>query len=117
MAVESADARRLKAELSRHRGRRCPVELRRKAVLYTVARRAAGSTYGQVAGELGVSPAVLWKWRQTYAGTPSAAALVPVEVIPDAVLCEKPVIVLPGGARVEGLSLDDIAVILRRLAA
>jgi transposase-like protein len=92
--------------------RRYPQELRSRAASYLHEQDAAGVGARAVAAELGLPVMTLKRW----------ARQVPVRFRPvlvsssPAVRGSAPVLVTPGGYRIEGLALDDVAMLLRALA-
>ncbi len=137
MAVGGEGAKRLKAELSKWRGlrRRYPGDLKGRAVAWARKRRAGGASYDVLAADLGISVMTVWEWLKAPAGKQrpkrrKKLALLPVEIVPARLPKplgegrEKgpqagvpgPVVVIKGGARVEGLCLEEIAALLRSLS-
>ncbi|HET6345901.1 MAG TPA: DUF4388 domain-containing protein [Myxococcota bacterium] len=97
----------------RGRGKRFPKDLQRRAVAYYHYRLAGGSFLSEVARELELPPPTLRRWvldnpapTVTVSGTWQPAS----SAEPG-----KPVLVGPGGLRIEGLDLDSLAELLRRL--
>lgn len=131
MAAGADEVESLRAELSRWRGlrRRYPEDLKGRALAFARKRRKAGASYDAVAAELGISVMTVWEWlkgpagkRRLKAGKKPALlrpALLPVEVV-----AAKegdpgkggPVLVTKDGVRVEGLSIEEIAALLRGLS-
>lgn len=104
----------------RGRGKRFPKDLQRRAVAYYYARTHQGSFLSEVARELGLPPPTLRRW--VLDAPPGADALVaehPVEApqhLPAVIgPSGRPVLVGPGGFRIEGLDLESLAALLRRL--
>jgi hypothetical protein len=97
----------------RGRGKRFPKDLQRRAVAYYHHRLAGGSFLSEVARELELPPPTLRRWVLDNPPPPLAA---PGDWQP-ATSSEpgKPVLVGPGGLRIEGLDLDSLAELLRRL--
>ncbi|WP_229908328.1 transposase, partial [Comamonas sp. JC664] len=100
-----------------------PEALRAFAVRYSEHTVAAGGTVTDAAQKLGVSGPTLYEWRK---GRPrpkpieKSAALVPVRVSqrPAAAAgaaVQQVVLVSPGGWRIEGLSVESAAQLLRAL--
>ncbi len=95
----------------RGRGKRFPVDLQRRAVAYYRSRTAHGSFLSAVARELGLPAPTLRRWvidapLAGAAPTPAASAAAPVQL---------PVLVGPGGLRIEGLQVAEVAELLRAL--
>jgi hypothetical protein len=98
-----------------------PEALKAEALECLRGRRAQGATAEQVAAELGVSPKLLERW----AASPPVQALqrVPagfhaVEVVAEPAVAPQSgglVVYGPGGIRVEGLQLEQVEHLLRRL--
>lgn len=87
-------------------------ELKNLAVEHVRDRRQSGSTWAEVAKELGVSALSLGRWLEE----PPRARFHPVEVIPDS----EPVqavgslaAVTPGGLRIEGLDWSQVLELAR----
>jgi hypothetical protein len=95
------------------RGRRYPEELKRDLLGYVARVRLRGVTVHQLEGALGVSWHTLARWRRR---TPHAPKLLPVRVHEaSAAATGQPVLVSPSGWRVEGLSLEQLGIVLARL--
>jgi transposase len=106
-----------------------PEPLRAFAVRYLAYAQEKGDTVKAVVERLGVSEPTLQAWRRgqtpgskkTRSSEPRATPLRPVVVHPPKVHAPPPVattfaVVSPQGWRVEGLSLEEAAQLLRRLA-
>lgn len=113
-------AEELRAALSGRggRGRAYPVALRRLAVAYFVQRRDEGAAVDEIGPEIGISSNTLSRWEQDMRGPdePSRGFEV-VHVVEDAVKTPSRGLVVhgPSGLRVEGLDVDSLAELLRRL--
>jgi transposase-like protein len=84
-------------------------ELRARVLTHLARRREEGATVVEVAEELGVGIDSLYRWRRV------RSAFVPIAVVPAAT--ERTFTVRgPGGLVIEGLTLDVLAELLRRLA-
>lgn len=107
--------RRVHALGPRHRGARIPPALRAAIAAYTRDERAAGASCGAMAERLGVSSESVRRWVGTRPGRDGmGGGLVPVHVVAEA---GRPLTVRsPTGYRVEGLSVEETAELLRRLA-
>lgn len=92
----------------------CPEELKWAALEYVEARTAQGAAEGTAAAEIGVAALTLARWRQE---RPSAVPrFVPVVVDEQTSSGSRFIVHGPGGLRIEGLDLDSLAELLRRLA-
>ena len=111
----SALRRRVHALGPRHRGARVPPALRAAIAAYAREERGGGASCGAIAERLGVSAESIRRWVRTrLARDGMAGGLVPVHVVAEAV---RPLTVWsPSGYRVEGLSIEETAELLRRLA-
>jgi hypothetical protein len=97
----------------RGRGCRYPDELREAIIAYADERRAAGVALESIGHELGVSWLTLSRWSTR----PSGFRRVEVAEAADAATTTAGFTVHGAhGVRVEGLALDDVVVLLRRLA-
>jgi len=106
-----------------------PEAMRAFAVRYLTQAQEAGRTFAEVALTLGVSEPTLQAWRKGKKAAHRRAkaeaprpALVPVEVTepkkperPSAAPTGTLTVVAPGGFRVEGLSVEAAAQLLRKL--
>lgn len=101
------------------RGRAYPVALRRLAVAYFVQRRDEGAAVDEIGPEIGLSSSTLSRWEQDMRGQdePSQGFEV-VHVVEEAAKAPARGLVVhgPSGLRVEGLDLDGLAELLRRLS-
>jgi len=96
---------------ARRRQRFYPADLRDQAL-------AAAHSLGAcslVAKQPGLPPATLSSWRKTPA--PSSPSFLPVVVRHAALTPTSHALLLPGGARVDGLSRDDLASLCRKIAS
>ena len=104
----------LRRELSRvetGRGKRYPMELRERVVVFARRRREAGASWELIKAELGQKFDTVRRWCDE---PRSARALVPVRVValkPARVVS----VVSPTGFRVDGLSLTEAAALLREV--
>ena len=97
-------------------GRAYPKTLRQRVVACAQRAAAAGRPRADVADALGLSLATLVRWAQPV--PPATPALRPVVVAPEpaqAGAAGGVAVVLPGGVRVEGLSVEQAAELCRRL--
>jgi hypothetical protein len=111
-------AARIRRARERHgragRGNPYPEWLRRQALDYARVRRADGAAHAEISRELGLPALTLARWSEAYQGS-----FVPV-------LVERSVSATPGesafvvhgprGLRVEGLSIAELAALLRELS-
>jgi len=96
---------------------RYPDELKKAVVALAADYKLDGWTQASVAAELGINKAMLSCWKREYRGFGSSPGkLKPIHVLDEGSLQEvSRVLVLPNGARVEGLSLDELAALIREL--
>jgi len=99
-----------------------PVALRRFAVKHARERLAVGGTVTGAAKELGVADVTLTKWLKDGGGSVTAGSggsfrEVVVETEPEACSGDapSPVLIMPSGARIEGLDVDGIIAVLKEL--
>jgi hypothetical protein len=98
----------------KRRGHSAYTEAQRRSILAQAAElRSKGLNTGRVALEVGVAPQTLTKWEDM-AATTGVATFRAVEVVVPAPI-PTPVLVSPNGFRIEGLSLDGLAALLREL--
>lgn len=90
-------------------------ELRERLIAYAQRRWAEGATMQDVADELGVSGHTVSYWRAQRRGAP---ALRRVQIISERPLAPERRVTLrgPAGTAVDGLSLDEVAELWRKLA-
>jgi hypothetical protein len=100
------------ARAAEGRGRpRYPEALRQRVVAHVRDRRARGASLGLLANELGLAVPTLVRWSGP------RPAFRPVVVAPASPAAPGHLVVHgPGGLRVEGLTLEEAAELLRRLA-
>lgn len=117
---------RFRCEVERHfggrpgRGARYPEVLQAEAVSIVQKELARGASLAEVSRRLGIGPATLGRWLES---PPSGSAdLRPVELIEAEQASDDPsgtdghlVLVTAGGHRVEGLHLDEVALLLEAL--
>lgn len=98
-------------------GRGYPKALRARVLAYAERAAAAGRTRAEVADALGLAPVTLARWGQP--ARAAAPAFRPVVVAPEPVRTALAgggvAVVLPGGVRVEGLSVEQAVELCRRL--
>lgn len=94
----------------RGRGCRYPKSLLEGLLSYTVARRRQGATLLKIGDELGISWKTLARWLSIRKPSPKFQ---PVQVVASA---KRDVVVHgPCGVRIEGLDIEGIAQLVRRL--
>jgi transposase-like protein len=98
-------------------GFRYSKELRRLAVEYTRQAREQGHSRRQIAERLGVSESsvVDWQRRSEKPHTSRSLRVHEVKLTEPAGVANQPVLVMPSGARVEGLSMNDLVALLGAL--
>jgi len=108
--------------LPRRRRGRLPAEAKEAALAEMHRLLAEGLSQGQIAEALGLSPKTIQRWASPEEAPPLGSvgpgALQPVLVTPDAALAPAaghPVLTSPSGHRVTGLSLEQLAMLLRAL--
>ena len=117
------EAAAIRQELRRLSGRgrteALPDALRERVIAYAQSRRPSVS-WARLGATLTLSPTTVKRWyERALPDTPTAngaAALLPVVVTPEAPATTELALVSPRGFRIEGLSLDDAAQLLERLA-
>jgi len=116
--------RRAVAELAPgSRRRRVPTALRAEVASYVRAERAAGTTWSRISATVGLSQISLRRWAESpraSARRPGGAAralrAVRVGLEPAPARASRLVLVLPRGARIEGLELSEAIELARALA-
>lgn len=101
------------------RGRRYSQQARTEALEVLTRRRREGRSYAQVAAEVGIHVSTLRAWQQSetaMVATKSSTTFCPVEVISTARPGRGHVVHGPRGVRVEDLTLDEVAELIRRLS-
>lgn len=121
---ETAERLRAQAEAQSGRGTRWRFDdaFRAEVVAYVRARQEKGGTQEEAARELGLSAWTMSRWsrqrRPARQGAASGADFHPVAVKREEEASPSALVVHgPGGVRVEGLTLKQVAVLLRGLAA
>ena len=107
--------RRVHALGPRHRGARVPPALRAAIAAYARDERAAGASCGAIAERLGVSAESIRRWAFAEPVRDGNSARVPVHLVAAAAATTLTVW-SPTGYRVDGLSVNEAAELLRRLA-
>lgn len=106
-------ARRFRRGAERRGGLRYCPELRQLAVEYAAIAATQGASRREIAESLGLSEATLARWQQgTEAVGPASLHEV---VVVERAHCSRPVLVMPSGARVEGLSVPELMRVLEAL--
>jgi transposase-like protein len=83
-------------------------------VEYVHRRRDDGYCQAEVARELGLTQRTIWGWvRQAQHDVVKLVELVDDEPVTTS---EGRTLVLPGGSRIEGLSIDDVLALVRALS-
>lgn len=106
--------RRIKKTSRNARGhRRYDGQLRVEIMEYVLRRESDGCCQAEVARELGLTQRTVWGWAQRT----QQGLIKPVEIVDDERGSSSGgrTLVLPGGARIEGLSLDDVLALVRAL--
>jgi len=106
-AMEAARAGRRRAKMS--------VELKTAVGAYCLQRRAAGARWKEIATELGVGANQLRVWSRANHRSRPKLRRVRVLVAPSSVTNVGLCLELPGSARVTGLTVADVAALLREL--
>ena len=110
------DLERLRATLARARehGRTYPPALRARVLQLVRQQQQCGGSAWAVAKALGLAPPTVLAWLRH--APPPFVPIVVREAEPSASAASF-CLVLPGGARVAGLSLDDVAALCRKVAS
>ena len=112
---EAAVLRREISRLETGRGRRYPQELRRRVVAWASRKHRAGASWQEIKKELGLQWDSVRRWCQLETKSMPTRALVPVRVVPTLAAERLVSVSSPGGFRIEGLTLDEAAELLRAL--
>ena len=99
-------------------GRPYPEHIRSTVLALAERQRRAGVGLGSFAAEVGVSATTLRKWKRDAGGGPGAAraAFCEVEIVAPGPRASALVIHGPSGLRIEGVTITDLAELVRRLA-
>lgn len=110
-------ARRFRRSAEQREGLRYPQELRLLALKYARMASARGESRQEIADSLGLSEATLHRWQQgtTTVEDPAAHSSLHEVVLAEDSFTVGPVLVMPSGARVEGLSVRDLVAVLEAL--
>lgn len=103
-------ARRFRRQAQERRGLRYSQEMRQVAMEYARAAEGGGRVRREIAKTLGLSKATLSRWLR--AGSCEPAPLHEVVVVASGVTAGTPVLVMPSGIRVEGLSVRELVSML-----
>jgi hypothetical protein len=104
------------AQKQRRRGKVYPAELRRDIESYVRDRRATGRSLHGTAQDLGLSQTTLVRWKLQARRDPGLPQMRPVSVLPMPPTFTGAISVSgPRGLRIEGLDLDAVAELIRRL--
>ena len=106
--------RRFRRGAEHRQGLRYSQDLRQLAVEYAATASAQGVSRREIAESLGLSEATLVRWQQRTGAAAGPAPLHEVVVVERAHVSH-PVLVLPSGARVEGLSVAELVMVLEAL--
>lgn len=117
------EASAIRAEIeqlgARGRGRAYPEAIRRRAVAYYRARRDEGAVIADIGPELGLPWQTVQRWA-TLEGQHALqpASFAPVEILHAATLDKRGALVVygPASLRIEGLDMDTLVELLRRLS-
>jgi hypothetical protein len=120
MAMDAEQLKKRIAGLTKIGGKRQYTAALKKDVLeYVIARISAGASEAAACNELELHQATVSGWRNgpkpRRSSAPARSSIRPVELAEPA-KTRSIVVVLAGGARVEGLELSDIAELARSLA-
>jgi hypothetical protein len=110
---EARDLRRELAARDRGRGKRYPASLRVRVGAWLQRHVGNGTTLRAAADAIALDPETARRWLR--ASPPPVTALVPVEVIAATDTRQSVSLVSPSGYRIEGLTLDEAASLLRRI--
>jgi transposase-like protein len=100
---------------ARRRGRRVPDALRRAIVEHAAACHEVGISWAETARGVGIAAWTLIQWRKDFPKSQRAAFL-PVAVVEPPRQPHASLIVHgPAGLRIEGLALDGVVELIRRL--
>ena len=91
---------------------RYPKELRERIVSYAQAELQRGHNVEEIAAELGMKWRTLQRWRSEH----KQGQFRRVQVVPNAPASKTLTLYGPLGVRLEGLALDEVAELIRRLA-
>lgn len=95
-------------------GRSYPEAARTAALDWAERQRRKGIGFDPIASELGISATTLRKWQQQRRATSSSFC--PVHLVEPSSSSRGLVVHAPGGLRIEGLSIPELAELVRRLS-
>lgn len=108
------EAEKLRFELDNigtRRGRCMPPHLKERVSSWITSQRAIGRSAADLAAELGIAPGTALRWSSG-----KRKSLVPVRIVAEApMIKQKYTVISPSGFRVEGLSIEEAAHLLREL--
>ena len=106
-------ARRFRRGAEHRHGLRYSPELRQLAMEYATVASAQGASRREIAESLGLSEPTLIRWQQGI----RAAGPTPLHevLVVERAHASNPVLVMPSGARIEGLSVADLVMVLEAL--
>jgi hypothetical protein len=99
----------------RQAGRRYSEDLRQLAVEYARQARERGHGRRRVAKQLGLSEGTIIEWLRGSGGSRLPLRVHEVKLTEPTAVGSQPVLVMPSGARVEGLSMSDLVALLGAL--
>ena len=111
MQLEAIEIRaQVEALSTRGAGNRYPAELRRRAADYAARARQRGHTSGEAAEAVGVPWPTLKRWMEAEPVVAGFSRVVVADPGPSSLT-----LVTPSGCRIEGLSVEQAADLVRRL--
>jgi hypothetical protein len=115
------EAQAIRAELAqlehRGRGRAYPEALRKRMIAYVEARRTEGASTRVAGDEIGMDWRTLLRWAPCSTSAGFERVVVRGDAPSDALASPARLVVhAPGGLRIEGLSLEALAELVRKLA-
>ena len=116
-----ADVKWLRAQVAqrgpRRRGARVAPAVRAAIATYARQALARGATLGTIAAALDVAPESIRRWTQRGAPPHRPSRLLPVVLAPaPSAHASGVTVTAPGGYRVDGLTVPEVATLLRALA-
>ena len=114
--MASSEIDQLRAALSRARDneRTYPAALRNQVLQLAQQRQRDGGSVCALATDLGLAPTTVLGWLR---GAPVASPFLPVVIRDSHAAGSTLSLLLPGGARVEGLSLEDVVALCRKASS
>ena len=95
-------------------GRSYPEAARTAALDWAEQQQRKGAGFVPIASELGISATTLRKWQQQRRATSSSFC--PVQIVEPSSSSRGLVVHAPGGLRIEGVSIPELAELVRRLS-